>query len=263
MELHKIVKKLEKKMWKVITLKEIADLVDPGARDVVREDARIAQTVYALKWQWVIRAIRNWLYYVCDGILTETEEIIDTYYWDIVRTIISAEVGKDYIIGGEKALELLMMDFSIPYQLIIYTRDTAKKVAISPRHEILFRTMITGEKTKRVNAFGILKKQAISVDIKIESKHETLSVFCYEAALLDTLTIHDHEEGIAEALTLKFLKRYESKLERGNFGILVSIRYIRAMNRLRALTKTHGYDRLYLISLDVIKKEGGWCFVTF
>lgn len=262
MELHKIVKKLEKKMWKIITLQDIRDLVDPGAKDIVREDARVAQTVYALKGQWVIQSIRNWLYYVSDGELDNVESIIDVHYWDIVRTIIATEVGKDYIIGGEKSLELLMMDFSIPYQLIIYTRDTAKKVSISPRHEILFRTMITGEKTSRVNAYGILKKQSTNVDMKIDGKREILSSLGHEAALLDTLTIHDREEGIAENLALKFLKRYESKIERGNLGILVSIRYIRAVNRLRQITKEHGYPRLYENCLDVIKKEWGWCFLT-
>lgn len=45
-----------------------------------------------------------------------------------------------------------MMDYSVPYQLIVYTRDIAKRIAISPRHEIVFRTMITGEKNGRVNA---------------------------------------------------------------------------------------------------------------
>lgn len=67
-----------------------------------------------------------------------------------------------------------MMDFSIPYSLIIYTRDIAKRVTISPRHEILFRTMITGEKTSRVNAFGILKKQSASIDMKIDGKREII-----------------------------------------------------------------------------------------
>jgi len=262
MEIHKIVKKLEKKMWKIITVQDIRDLVDPGARGIVREDTRVAQTVYALKWQGVIQSIRNWLYYVSDGELDDIGSIIDVHYWDIVRTIVASEVGKDYIIGGEKALELLMMDFSIPYTLIVYTRDTAKKVAISPRHEILFRTMITGEKTSRVNAFGILKKQSTGVDMKIESKKESFSVLGYEAALLDTLTIHDHDEWVAETLALKFLKRYEPKCERGNLGILVSIRYIRAVNRLRQIARDHGYTRLYDICLDVIKKEWGWCFLT-
>lgn len=249
-------------MWKIITTQDIRDLVDPGARGIIREDARVAQTVYALKWQWVIQSIKNWLYYVCDGELDDVESIIDVHYWDIIRTIISDEVGKDYILGGEKSLELLMMDFSIPYTLIVYTRDVAKKVAISPRHEILFRTMITGEKTSRVNAYGILKKQSTWVDMKIESKKESFSVLGYEAALLDTLTIHDHEEWIAENLALKFLKRYESKIERGNLGILVSIRYIRAVNRLRQIARDHGYTRLYELCLDVIKKEWGWCFLT-
>lgn len=258
MELHKIVKKLEKKMWKIITLQDISDLVDPAGRGVDRENTRLAQTVYALKWQGVIQSIRNGIYYVSDGILTDVHQIIDEHYWEIVHTIISDEVGRDGIIGGEKSLELLMMDYSIPEQLIVYTRDTAKRVTISPQHEILFRTMITGEKQGRTNAYGVLKKQALSRDIQ----KEAFTILGYEAALLDTLTIHDHDDGIGEWLVLKFLRRYESKIERGALGILVSIRYIRAINRLRSLSKSHEYTRLYDLCLDVIKKEGGGCFVT-
>jgi hypothetical protein len=169
------------------------------------------------------------------------------------------EVGNDWVIGGEKALELIMMDASIPSELIIYTRETAKKVTLSKDHTLIFRTIISGEKKQRTNAYGILKNQSHMITVQKQS----VPVLGIEAALLDTLTIHDHEEGIAESLVLKCLKRYESRLERGNFGILVSVRYIRAMNRLREITKNHGYTRLYDISLDVIKKEGGGCFVSF
>lgn len=259
MEIHKIVKKLEKKMWKIITLADIGDILDPGQKWVIREDARIHQTVYTLKGMGTILPIRNWLYFVADGVCMTGEEVVETHYWEIVKYLLSKEVGKDYLIGGEKSLELAMMDYSLPESLIVYTKDTNKKVVLSPRHEILFRTMVTGEKHGRTNAYTILKKQSINTSIH-EDGFITLGL---EAALLDTLTIHDHDEGIAEALVLKFLKRYEAKLERGNFGILVAIRYIRAMNRLREISKNHGYDRIYDIALDVIKKEGGGCFVSF
>lgn len=259
MEIHKIVQKLQKKMWKIITLEDIGDIIDPGSRGVVRESARIHQTVYALKGLGTIISIRNGLYYVGDGLLTTGEEVVEAHYWNIVKRIAEDEVGNDWVIGGEKALELIMMDYSIPFQLIVYTKDTAKKVVISPRHEIVFRTIISGEKKQRTNAFGILKKQSQSLDIR----KVAFPVLGLEAALLDALTIHDHEEGITEALILKFLKRYEPKLERGNFGILVSVRYIRAINRLREITKNHGYTRLYENCLDVIKKEWWGCFVTF
>ncbi len=259
MELHKIVKKLEKKMWKIITIEDIGDILDPGQKGVVREDARIHQTVYALKGQGTIISIRNGLYYVADGLCETGEQVVEKYYWDIVKYLLLKEAGKEWMIGGEKSLELAMMDYSLPESLIIYTKDINKKVVLSPKHEILFRTMATGEKHGRTNAFTILKKQSQNILLK----KENFTTLGLEASLLDTLTIHDHEEGIGEALVLKFLKRYEGKLERGNFGILVAIRYIRAMNRLREIAKNHGYERLYEISLDVIKKEGGGCFVSF
>ena len=246
-------------MWEIITIEDIGDILDPGSRGVVRESARIHQTIYALKWLGTIISIRNGLYYVGDGALTTGQEVVEAHYWSIVRTILRNEVGNDWIIGGEKALEIIMMDYSLPEELIIYTRDTSKKIAISPGHHILMRTMVSGEKKNRTNAFWVLKKQSQTLDIQKESYY----VLGLESALLDALTIHDHGEGITENLVLKFLKRYESRLERGNLGILVSLRYIRAVNRLREIAKTHGYDRLYEITLDVIKKEWGGCFVSF
>ena len=259
MELNKIVKKLQKKNGAIVTIEDIGDILDPGSKWLVRDKARIHQVIYALKWLGTLISIRNGLYYVADGILHSWQEVVEARYWDIVKMIAHAEALKDWVIGGEKALELIMMDYSIPYQLIIYTKDIAKKVVVSPNHEIVFRTIISWEKQHRSNAYGILKKQSQSVDILKVS----FPVLWLESALLDALTIHDHEEGIAEPLVLKFLKRYESRLERWSLGILVSVRYIRAINRLREITKNHAYDRLYEICLDVIKKEGWGCFVTF
>ncbi len=259
MKLNKIVKKLQKKNGEIVTIEDIGDILDPGSKWLIRDKARIHQVIYALKWLGTLISIRNGLYYVADGLLHTGQEVVESRYWDIVKMIAREEALKDWVIWGEKALELIMMDYSIPYQLIIYTKDIAKKVVVSPNHEIVFRTIISWEKQQRTNAFGILKKQSQSVDIQKES----FPVLGLESALLDALTIHDHEEGIAETLVLKFLKRYESRLERGNLGILVSVRYIRAINRLRAITKDHAYTRLYELCLDVIKKEGGGCFVSF
>ena len=258
MELNKIVNKLQKKNGEIVTIEDIGDILDPGSKWLVRDKARIHQVIYALKWLGTLISIRNGLYYVADGLLHTGQAVVEARYWDIVKMIASAETLKDWVIGGEKALELIMMDYSIPYQLIIYTKDIAKKVVVSPDHEIVFRTIISWEKKQRTNAFSILKKQSQSVDIQKQS----FPVLGLESALLDALTIHDHEEGIGETLVLKFLKRYESRLERGNLGILVSVRYIRAMNRLRTIAKNHGYPRLYEIALDVIKKEWWGCFVT-
>jgi hypothetical protein len=42
----------------------------------------------------------------------------------------------------------------------------------------------------------------------------------------------------------------------------VRVRYITAVNRLRAIAKEAGYDQLYRDCLDVIRNEGANCFIS-
>ena len=113
--------------------------------------------------------------------------------------------------------------------------------------------MKTGKKTLQKNAFRILRSESVRGEIDGE-KYMILSL---EAALLDTLTIHSHTDGITDSLVLRFLKRHGHELSREKLGMLTTFRYIRAMNRLRELTKRSGYESLYRMTLDIIKREGG------
>jgi hypothetical protein len=60
----------------------------------------------------------------------------------------------------------------------------------------------------------------------------------------------------------KFLRKYEKSLDKWILAKLVEIRYITAMNRLRALTKDLWMNTLYRHSLDIIAREWKWCFLT-
>lgn len=84
-----------------------------------------------------------------------------------------------------------------------------------------------------------------------------------EASLLDVASLRIHDFGIKEELLFRFLKRYESRLSREILGRLVEYRYIRAINRVRAFSKTHGFQDLYEKTLDIIKYEGSGCYVSF
>ena len=83
-----------------------------------------------------------------------------------------------------------------------------------------------------------------------------------ESSLLDVASLRIHDSGIAEALILRFLLKYASRLSRAKLGELVRYRYIRAINRIRSLSKTHGYDDLYSDCLDIIRREGGGCYLN-
>jgi hypothetical protein len=60
----------------------------------------------------------------------------------------------------------------------------------------------------------------------------------------------------------KFLKRSSRMLRREVLWVLVSTKYITAINRLRSITKDTKNTIIYEMCIDIIKQEGGGCFIT-
>ena len=100
-------------------------------------------------------------------------------------------------------MEYHLRNFEIPARLVIYTRDTDKRMSFSG-HEIHFRTLKTGEKTGMRNMYRILLESSIDGDID-GVKFRFLSL---ESSLLDVASLRIHDSGIADALILKFLLKY-------------------------------------------------------
>jgi hypothetical protein len=182
----------------------------------------------------------------------------EDHYWKKIAELIDRYAPSGGIIAHEKSMELHLKNYALPEDLIIYTRDTRRRVRIEGR-EVAFRVLASGEKTGRKNMFQVLLRS--SVRKKIDGIE--LCFLGPEAALLDVLSMKLHEEGIADALISRFLRLEEKRLSRVRLGELVKYRYIRAINRLRVFSETHGFERLHEITLDVIKKEGGNCFVSY
>jgi hypothetical protein len=216
---------------------------------------RIAQHIYALKNMGLLVSIRSGMYYVVGGEKEKnisTETILDIHYWQIAKKIIRDTIGKsEYVIGGSKSLEIHIRDYSLPTQLVVYTQGITRRIRISDRYSIVFRTLHTGAKSGHKNMYNILSTYSQMTDIDGVS----LRVCTPELAILDTLTIHDQETGILEDILRKYIHRYEKNIDRDILGKLVQMRYIRAVNRLREISKNYGYTHVYEICVDVIKKE--------
>ena len=119
-----------------------------------------------------------------------------------------------------------------------------------------FRTLLSGEKTQKKNLYSRLLRESTA--------HERLMVVVSnkELALLEALSLREHEIGIPESTVLRFLEREHAELDGAILSDLVRYRYIRAMNRLRVIARDQGYDDLYQKTLQAIKWEGGGCFVS-
>lgn len=151
-----------------------------------------------------------------------------------------------------------MRDLSIPNILIVYTKDYSGILAVTQSNKVVFKTSKTGSKTGRSSAFPVFSKHAETLEIE----GVKFKAACIEQAVLDTLTVH---KGIGEAdeyAVSKFLSKYAKTIDRDVLGDLVSCKYLTAANRLREISRGKGHSGLYEKTLDVIKREGGNCFVT-
>lgn len=186
------------------------------------------------------------------------ELITEDRYWKIVKKILSREVHGEYFISGNKALEILMKDYSAPKKLLVSGQDATRNLQISPSYSLSIRPITSGKKTGNNNVYPLFKKYTDPLEID----GEKLRIACPELALLDTLLLRDTDNGIDQYLIEKFLKRSSKILRREVLGKLVSMKYITAINRLRSIAKDMKNIPLYETCIDIIKQEGGGCFVS-
>lgn len=239
-------------------MEDLRDLIDPagGRGEAGLRDAY--KLAYALKASKILLPIKNALYAVVAGkVPTPMEEIrlVEDSYWKIAKKLVSARAGEG-ILAGPKAIECWMRDFSIPDTLIVYTPSTSATLKVSDRYAIVLKTAKTGEKTGRKNAFPLFKK--LSEPMEIEGVRFRIAGI--EHAMLDALITHKGHDGIAEASVRKAVSKYGKAVRRDALGTLVACKYLRGINRLRAIAKDMGATAVYEKALDAVKVEGGGCF---
>ena len=141
--------------------------------------------------------------------------------------------------------------------MIVYTRDTAIRVKLSGNREVHFRTLVSGTKTGKKNLWRTIVDNSRTIDMP-----EKLEICGYELALLESLSLRRHDVGIEESNIVRFLRSYGTKIDRDTLGLLTRVRYIRPLNRLRVLARDLGYTDLYTITLEIIRNEGGGCYLN-
>lgn len=175
-----------------------------------------------------------------------------------MKKILSREVSGEYFLSGNKALEIHMKDYSAPKRLLVSGKDATKNLQISSSYSLSIRPITSGKKSGNKNIYPLFKKYTDPLEID----GEKLRIACPELALLDTLLLRDTDNGIDQYLIQKFLKRSSKTLRRDVLGKLVSLKYITAINRLRSIAKEMKNIPVYEMCIDIIKQEGGGCFVS-
>ena len=253
------VKKLSERSWRLMLRADLADIwvMSGGSK------SRVAYGIGQMKNRWIIESIGGGIFSIwpyLSSLLKEREwegDSIEQFYWQIISLLIKSHAPSGAIIAHEKAMEIHLRNYEIPSRLVLYTRDTDKRLRVG-NYDIHFRTLRTGEKSGVKNMYRILSDMSEEGSIEWEK----LRYLGLEASLLDVASLRIHDIGVAEDLILRFLRKYGGRLSRTHLGELVQYRYIRAINRIRSLSKTHGFSGLYEDCLDIIKKEGGGCYLN-
>lgn len=127
---------------------DLIDLIDPDNSRAEVGMREVYKTVYRLKSEGHMRALRNGLFLVGPAVDAKSEiELIESYYWEIARAYIAREVRSEYFIGGAKALEFHISDMSTPSVLIVYTRSLSKQVVLSRDHRLVFKKREAGKRS--------------------------------------------------------------------------------------------------------------------
>ncbi len=242
------VNKVVQKYWQFLSRDELRDIW-------MRSGGAKSRLSYALS----IITSRDLGFAVARGIyrIGERWDTSD-YYWPLVSYMMKTITASSYVIGGEKSMEIHLRNFSIPHVLTLYTRDVDMRIRVIDGREIHLRSLVSGEKSGKLNLF-----RKITTDImRVPYEGVFLPILSLEASLLDAATLRQHHTWLEEMTLIRFLNTHSKKLSRARLGELVSLRYIRAANRLRIFAQSIGEDWLYHMMLDIIKKEGGGCFVT-
>lgn len=246
----KIVNKLLKKWWKIIFKNDIFEIIDPELKDIYLDD--LNKIIYKLKSQEIIISIRNWVYLIPtkdDKNLNEID-LIEKYYYSLLKKYIQENVWSDYYISWKKSLEIHLKNYSIPETIYIVNRKIDKKVMIW-NYKIIFKTV----KNTKKNLYASLSKMVLWVNFnEIDFKISNL-----ELSLIENALITDSLEWIDINTLTKTIKKYSKYFNYDNFYTIWELKFVMAFNRLKELSKPID-KKLYELFLDIIKKNW-WNFI--
>lgn len=250
----KIVKKMLNNWWNIIFKDDIFELIDPEKKSKYK--LYLDKVIYRLKAENIIISIKAWVYIIPsdEDLKLNNIDLIDKYYLKLIKKYIISLLNNDYYISWNKALEFHMKDFSIPEKVFIITRNLNKKIKIG-NYEIIFKTVSYNDNLKNKKNINLYSKLSNFVEIKtidwIWFKISNL-----ELSLVETALISDNNLGLNLNLLNRAIKKYSKVFDKSIFYEIGKYKFSMSFNRLKEISKS--LDReLYLVFLDIIKKNGG------
>ena len=251
---NRIVKKLLKQSWKVLMKTDIFELIDPEKKDKYK--SFIDKIIYRLKIEWVIISLKAWIYIIPseDDLKLNKIDLIDKYYFKLLKKYIIYYVWNNYYISWKKSLEIWLKNFEVPENIYIVNRNINKKIKFW-WYEIIFKTISWNINYKKTNIFSRLSEYSVNKNIEwLDFKISNL-----ELALVESAIINNSEDWVSLDILNKSIKKYSKVFNKTIFYEIWKLKFIMSFNRLKEISKHIDKD-LSLIFLDIIKKNW-WLFI--
>lgn len=247
----KIVNKMLKNWWKVFFKDDIFEMVDPERKDEYKN--QVNKVIYRLKAEGIVVGLKAWVYVVPseDDMKLNSIDLLEKYYFKLLKKYITFYAGNDYFISGRKSLELHMKNFEVPEKIFIVTRNFNKKITLG-NLEIIFKTISAKVHGSKINIYSKLSEFVILK--RIEGSDFKIS--CLELSLIESALVNDTELWIPLELLSKTIKKYSSIFDRELFYKIWKFKFSMSFNRLKEIAKPID-EELYWVFLDIIKKNGG------
>lgn len=247
----KIVNKMLKDWWKVFFKEDIFELVDPEKKDEYKN--QVNKIIYRLKSEWIIISLKAWVYVVPseDDIKLNSVDLLEKYYFKLLKKSIIFYAWSHYFISGRKSLELHMKNFEVPEKIFIVTRNLNKKITLWSS-EIIFKTISWKIDGNKVNLYSRLSEFVVLKDIE----NSDFKISSLELALIESALVNDTELWIPLELLSKAIKKYGTIFDREVFYELWKYKFSMSFNRLKEIAKPMNKD-LYEVFLDIIKRNWG------
>ena len=261
MDFDKIVKKLSKRREALLDMADLCALAAPGAAvPGKKERAAAHKLAYRLTSSGVLARVRRglWTVAVAAGPAGKPSAPADpdAAYWGLLRKAATAAYGRDWMVGGAKALELHLRDVSAPAAVRVLCAGPSATKVLLPGRKARFHAPRGYASIPGKTLFPKLRPHAVAT----VAEGVRIPVARVELALLEYLSAPARERD--GHLLARALRKFGPSLSRDALGALASLRYIVALNRLKAAAKSLGFPAVYALCLDVVKREGRGRFLS-
>lgn len=244
---HTVVKKLSRYENNIIHCDKVKSMIQQ-ILDHEYSDKKAYKMIYYLKNRWYMLSIKKDIFYIKDQESKVTQqEIVDKFYWTIVRNHCKEYLRWPRYIAGIKALELHISNFDQPEELTIVNWEKQSTEILMFNKKIIFKKYASGnsELFTKLNKFS--KKLTIG--------KYGFQVSCLELAILESLYSPNLlTENYVKEILKKLIKKYSKVIDIAVFWQILRLgKHHSSVNRLYQIAQSVDPDFAALI-WDTIRK---------